>query len=71
MSRGERIGQALQDRYKGILVEDERYLLGLLKYIHLNPAKAKMCSFIDQYKWSSDVFYRRNIKRSVPNRRRV
>jgi len=60
-----RIGPVFQNRYKGIIVEDERYLLGLLKYIHLNPVKAKMCSSIDQYKWSSDVFYRRNIKSLV------
>lgn len=57
-----KIGPVFQDRYKGVLIESERYLLQLLKYIHLNPVKANMCSSIDKYKWSSDVFYRRNIK---------
>lgn len=60
-----RTGPVFQNRYKGILVKDERYLLQLLKYIHLNPVKAKMCSSMDKYKWSSDVFYRRNMKNVV------
>lgn len=60
-----RTGPVFENRYRGILVENERYLLELLKYIHLNPVKAKMCPSIDRYKWSSDVFYRRNMKNIV------
>ena len=61
----ERTGPVFDDRYKGILVENERYLLQLLKYIHLNPVRANMCLSIEDYKWSSDVFYRRNMKNVV------
>ena len=61
----ERVGPVFEGRYRGILVEDERYLLQLLKYIHSNPIKAEMCSAIDKYKWSSDIFYRRNMKSIV------
>ncbi len=57
-----RTGPVFENRYKGILVENETYLLQLLKYIHLNPVKAGICPSVDNYKWSSDVFYRRNMR---------
>ena len=57
-----RTGPVFENRYKGILVENETYLLQLLKYIHLNPVRAKMCLSMDNYRWSSDVFYRRNMR---------
>lgn len=56
------MGPVFGGRYKGILVESEIYLLQLLKYIHLNPIRANICSSMDNYKWSSDIFYRRNMK---------
>ncbi|NMA87306.1 MAG: hypothetical protein GX968_08285 [Tissierellia bacterium] len=57
-----RTGPVFGDRYKGILVENETYLLQLLKYLHLNPVEAGICPSVDNYKWSSDVFYRRNMR---------
>ena len=48
-------------RYKGILVLDDKYLFSLLRYIHHNPVRAKICKKIAQYKWSSDHYYRKNI----------
>jgi len=48
-------------RYKGILVLDDKYLFSLLRYIHNNPVRAKICKKIAQYKWSSDHYYRKNI----------
>ncbi|HYE11065.1 MAG TPA: transposase [Patescibacteria group bacterium] len=53
-----RVGHVFQGRYKAILVQDERYLLSLLRYVHQNPIKAGMCKNIEEYKWCSDVFYR-------------
>jgi putative transposase len=53
-----RVGHVFQGRYKSILVQDERYLLSLLRYIHQNPVKAGLCRAVEEYKWSSDVFYR-------------
>ncbi len=53
-----RVGHVFQGRYKAILVQDERYLLSLVRYIHQNPIKAGMCKTVEEYKWSSDIFYR-------------
>ncbi|MEA1962593.1 MAG: transposase [Bacillota bacterium] len=47
-------------RYKGILVHDDKYLFSLLRYVHTNPVRAKICQNISQYKWSSDHYYRKN-----------
>lgn len=55
-----RVGHVFQGRYKAILVQDERYLISLLRYVHQNPIKAGMCKRVEEYKWSSDVFYRTN-----------
>ena len=57
-----RVGHVFQGRYKSIIVQDERYLLSVLRYIHQNPIKAYMCQSVDDYKWSSDIFYRRDLK---------
>lgn len=54
-------GHVFQGRYKSILVCEEKYLLGLLRYVHQNPVKANMVKNIEDYKWSSDIFYRTNI----------
>ena len=48
-----RSGHLFQDRYKSEPVEDDSYFLTVLRYIHQNPLKAKMCKKIDEYKWSS------------------
>ena len=42
-----------QDRYKSEPVEDEKYFLTVLRYIHQNPAKANLVENIDEYKYSS------------------
>jgi len=57
-----RVGHVFQGRYKAISVQDERYLLGLLRYVHQNPIQASIVNSLDKYKWSSDIFYRKNIK---------
>ena len=51
-----------QGRYKAILVQDERYLVGLLRYLHQNPVEANICKTVEEYKWSSDIFYRKSMK---------
>ena len=40
-SRGER-GHVFQSRYKSLVIEEGRPLLGLVNYIHLNPVRAGM-----------------------------
>ena len=57
-----RVGHVFQGRYKATLVQDERYLIWVLRYIHQNPVQAGICETVSGYKWSSDVFYRRGIK---------
>ncbi|WP_340622523.1 transposase [Desulfitibacter alkalitolerans] len=48
-----RVGHLFQDRYKSEEVEDDTYLLTVLRYIHQNPVKAKIVNSINDYKWSS------------------
>lgn len=35
----DRVGPLFQGRYKAVMINDERYLLHLSRYIHLNPAE--------------------------------
>ena len=44
------------------MVQDERYLIGLLRYVHQNTVQANICKNVEEYKWSSDIFYRKNLK---------
>jgi len=40
--RHRRRGHLFQNRYKSIVVEEEPYLLELVRYLHLNPVRAKL-----------------------------
>ncbi len=40
--RHKRVGHLFQGRYKSIVVEAEGYLLGLSRYVHLNPVRGKV-----------------------------
>ncbi len=55
-----RTGHVFENRYKSIIVKDDKYLLSLLRYIHQNPVRAKMCKELKTYQWSSDSSYRKN-----------
>lgn len=48
-----RYGHVFQDRYKSEAIEDDRYYLGVLRYIHNNPVRAGISQNILNYKWSS------------------
>jgi len=53
--RHHRIGHLFQNRYKSIVVEDDPYLLELVRYLHLNPIRAKVVSefrALDRYPWT-------------------
>jgi len=52
-----RIGHLFQGRYKAILVEQDSYLLELVRYIHLNPVRAKMVRQPSAYPWSGHRCY--------------
>jgi REP element-mobilizing transposase RayT len=49
----DRVGHVFQDRYKSEAVEDDGYLINLLRYIHCNPVKAGIVVEPQEYKWSS------------------
>jgi putative transposase len=53
--RHRRHGHLFQNRFKSILVEEEPYLLELVRYIHLNPVRAGILPEIgelDRYEWT-------------------
>ena len=52
-----RVGHVFQDRFKSEPVEDDRYLMSLMRYIHNNPVKTKIVDKPGQYKWSSYSLY--------------
>jgi putative transposase len=48
-----RVGHLLQDRYKSEVVENDAYLLTVMRYIHQNPIKAGIAKDLQEYPWSS------------------
>jgi putative transposase len=50
--RGRVYGPLWQGRYRAKLVRDERYLLQLIAYIHLNPVSANLADDPASYRWS-------------------
>lgn len=55
--RYRRVGHLLQGRHKAILCQSDLYLSELVRYIHLNPVRAKMVAKPEQYKWSGHRAY--------------
>lgn len=52
-ARYTRVGHLFQGRFKAILVEADSYAQELSRYIHLNPVRAGIASFPEDYFWSS------------------
>lgn len=48
-----RIGPVFGDRYKSENIEDDNYMLQVIRYIHNNPLKANIVKNTSDYKWSS------------------
>ena len=51
--RYQRVGPLFQGRYQNRLVENDEYMLTVLRYIHHNPVKANLVSKPENYRWSS------------------
>lgn len=51
------VGHLFQGRYKAILCDRDAYLLELVRYIHLNPARLKSPKELTTYRWSSHGSY--------------
>ena len=50
-----RTGHLFENRYKSILCDEDNYLMALIRYIHLNPIRAKIVATmeqLDRYAWS-------------------
>ncbi len=56
-------GQLFRGRYKSILVEQDNYLLELVRYIHRNPLRAGMVDNLSEYAWSSHPGYLSHAKK--------
>ncbi|MDR7002756.1 REP-associated tyrosine transposase [Neobacillus niacini] len=50
-------GHLFQDRFKSENVENDLYLLTVVRYIHQNPLKAGMVKRVDEWRWSSCQYY--------------
>ena len=46
-------GHVFESRYKSCLVKEDAYFLQTSRYIHLNPVKAQMTNYPEDYPWSS------------------
>ena len=46
-----RTGHLFENRYKSILCEEDRYLLALVRYIHLNPVRVGLVKTIEDLDW--------------------
>lgn len=54
--RHKRMGHLFQNRYKSILCQSDTYLFPLIRYVHLNPVKAKIVrsvSDLHSFPWTS------------------
>lgn len=50
-------GHLFQGRYKALLCQKESYLLELVRYLHLNPVRARLVHRPEQWPWSSHRAY--------------
>ena len=55
--RRRRFGHVFQSRFKAILCDKDTYLLELLRYIHLNPVRARLVSGPELWPWSGFADY--------------
>ena len=64
-----RTGHLFQGRYKAILLDADSYLLELVRYIHLNPVRARLVKHPDNYSWRviMPIWEQRNSPGLLPN----
>jgi REP element-mobilizing transposase RayT len=82
-TRLKRVGHVFQRRFKAFLVDQDRYGLALVRYLHLNPVRARTVRQPGAYAWSSHRAYlgeedflkkvlpRREAKRKAPSLRQI
>ncbi len=52
-SNHDRIGPLFNGRFYSSPINDDGYLLAVIRYIHYNPVKAGISKSLDEYRWSS------------------
>ena len=52
-----KVGHLFQGRYKAIICEQDSYLLPLIRYLHLNPVRAKLVKQPEDYPYSGHRVY--------------
>jgi len=52
-----RTGHLFQGRFHDNLIDKDNYLLEVTRYVHLNPVRAGLASYPEEYKWSSYRYY--------------
>jgi putative transposase len=52
----QRSGTLWEGRYRATVVDSERYLLSLMRYIEMNPVRAGMVALPGEYPWSSHAY---------------
>jgi putative transposase len=55
--RHRRTGHLFESRFKSKLVQEDRYFLALLRYVHMNPVSAGLAAGPGEYDWSSHKAY--------------
>ena len=50
-------GQLFRGRYKAVVVDNDSYLLEVMRYIHKNPVRAGIVKAVDDFAWSSHKGY--------------
>ncbi len=60
-----KVGHLFQGRYKAILCERENYLMELVRYIHLNPVRAKVVDDPEMYPWIGHLAYLGKLKNDL------
>jgi putative transposase len=69
--RHKRHGHLFQNRYKSIVCDEDRYFQELVRYIHLNPLRAKVVkdmSELGKYRWSGHSVLMGRIKHEWQDR---
>jgi len=67
--RHQHVGHLFQGRYKAILCQKDSYLQELIRYIHLNPVRARMVKEVSAWKWSSHREYLGKVKAELTDNR--
>ena len=52
-----KVGHLFQGRYKAILCQSDSYLAGLVRYIHLNPVRARIVATPEEYQYCGHRAY--------------